>query len=67
MLRPGTVTVTRGREEVVVVFQRVPALVCDNCGEEYLDEATVETLHGLTRVYVQQGAAVVVRPFPVAA
>ena len=34
----GTATVTLERDGVTLVFKNVPAMVCDNCGEEYLDE-----------------------------
>ena len=37
---PGSVTVTFEREGTVVVIKAVPASVCQDCGEYYLDEAT---------------------------
>jgi YgiT-type zinc finger domain-containing protein len=40
--RPGTVTVTLERDGATVVVNQVPAMVCDNCGEYYLDEAMTE-------------------------
>ena len=33
----GTVSVTLTRGKTVVVFREVPAQVCPNCGEYYLD------------------------------
>jgi len=45
--RPGKATVTLERGKTVLVFKAVPANVCENCGEYYLDEATTEIL--LTR------------------
>ncbi len=36
---PGSTTVTLEREGLVLVVKGVPARVCENCGEEYLDEA----------------------------
>ena len=36
----GTTTVTLERGGTTVVIKAVPAGVCDNCGEEYVDETT---------------------------
>ncbi len=38
--RPGTTTVTLTRGETTLVVKGVPACVCSNCGEEYVDDAT---------------------------
>ncbi len=38
--RPGTATLTLERGPLTMVVRHVPAQVCDNCGEEYIDEAT---------------------------
>ncbi len=40
----GKTTVTLERDETVIVFRGVPAEVCDNCGEAYLDEAVTKSL-----------------------
>lgn len=50
--RPGKVTVTLERGTTVVVVRDVPAEVCENCGEYYLDAPVAE------RVYRQGEAAV---------
>jgi YgiT-type zinc finger domain-containing protein len=42
--RPGTATVTLERDVLTLVIKSVPARVCENCGEEYLDEPTVSQL-----------------------
>lgn len=36
--RPGKATVTLERDGVTMVIKGVPARVCPNCGEEYVDE-----------------------------
>ena len=36
----GTVTVTLQRGAAIIIIKSVPAEVCENCGEYYLDEAT---------------------------
>ena len=37
-VRPGTATVPLERDGLILVVKGVPARVCENCGEEYLDE-----------------------------
>ena len=41
---PGHVTVTLERGNTVVVIKDVPAQVCQDCGEYYLDQATTARL-----------------------
>ncbi|HET6497045.1 MAG TPA: type II toxin-antitoxin system MqsA family antitoxin [Thermoleophilia bacterium] len=40
--QPGTTTVTLERDALTFVAKDVPAMVCANCGEEYLDSSTTE-------------------------
>jgi len=42
--RPGKTTVTLERDGLTLVFRNVPAEVCENCGEAYVDEATARDL-----------------------
>ena len=42
--RQGKATVTLEREGTTLVIKGVPASICDNCGEEYVDEATSDRL-----------------------
>jgi YgiT-type zinc finger domain-containing protein len=59
----GWVTVTLEREGVIVVFKRVPAEVCDNCGEYYLsDEVTGELLKRAEEA-IASGAEVEIRRY----
>ena len=48
---PGLATVTLERGPTVVIVREVPAEVCRNCGEYYLDEAVA------TKVYREAEAA----------
>jgi YgiT-type zinc finger domain-containing protein len=41
---PSTVTLTLERDNITIIFKRVPALVCGNCDEEYVNEETVDKL-----------------------
>ncbi|HWS03910.1 MAG TPA: type II toxin-antitoxin system MqsA family antitoxin [Gammaproteobacteria bacterium] len=45
--QPGLVTVTLQRGNTVVIIKEVPAHVCQNCDEYYLDEPVAQ------RVYAQ--------------
>ena len=51
--KSGKVTVTLERGNLTLVIKSVPALVCENCGEEYLDEdisaSLMETADGVAR------------------
>ena len=42
--RPGTATLTFTRDGTTLVIKGVPADVCANCGEEYVNEATTAQL-----------------------
>lgn len=61
--RPGQVTVTLERQSATVVVRRVPAEVCTNCGEEYVDEATAASLLATAETAVRQGVEVDVRGY----
>jgi len=38
------VTFTLERDDVIIVFKNVPALVCENCGDFYLTSETTKML-----------------------
>ncbi len=44
-ISPGTVTVTLERGSTVLLIKEVPAQVCTQCGEYYLDEHTTRRLY----------------------
>ncbi len=54
----GTVTVTLERNDSVVVIKDVPAQVCDDCGEYYLDEAVTKRIYALAEVALERHAEV---------
>ena len=60
------VTVTLEREKTTLVFKNVPAEVCENCGEAYVDEVTTEQLLLTAESAVKAGVQVEVREFIVA-
>ncbi len=59
----GTVTVTLERGGTTLVFKGVPAEVCDNCGEQYVDEKTTGKLLGEANLAVKAGVQVEVRAY----
>jgi YgiT-type zinc finger domain-containing protein len=61
--RSGTATVTLERDEMVLVFRRVPAEVCEVCGEEYVDEETTARLLLAAEEAARTGVQVDVREY----
>jgi len=62
-LKPGKVTVTLERKGATLVFKGVPAQVCPNCGEEYVDEKVSATLFKRADELAKEGAQVDVREY----
>jgi YgiT-type zinc finger domain-containing protein len=56
-VRPGEPTVTLDREGPTLVIKHVPARVCPNCGEEYVDEAMTARAGALVDVREYVAAA----------
>ena len=50
----ATVTLTRGA--TILVIRGVPARICRNCGEEYVDEAAALRAPAAARVQSRRGA-----------
>lgn len=63
---PGTTTVTLERDSLTLVVKGVPAQVCDNCGEAYMDEETTRRLLETAEAEDQAGAQVEVRQYKAA-
>ena len=61
--QPGAVTVTLERGKTTLVIKNVPAQVCENCGEAYVDETITEQLLMVAEVAVNAGVQVEVREF----
>lgn len=59
-------SVTLERRETTVVIKAVPAGVCANCGEEYIDETTTAAVMLLAETAALTGAPVEVRQFAAA-
>lgn len=61
--RPGKATVTLERDEVTLVIKGVPAMVCPNCGEEYIDEEITERLLQAAEEAAKTGVQVDIREY----
>ena len=61
--RPATATVTLERGGTTLVVKGVPAEICANCGEEYVDAETTELLLRTAEEAVRSGVQVSVRDY----
>lgn len=59
----GQVTVTLQRGETTVIFKKVPADVCENCGEYYLSQEVAQQLMQRAEESVKSGAEVEILRF----
>jgi YgiT-type zinc finger domain-containing protein len=60
---PGTTTTTLTRGKLTFVVRDVPARVCPNCGEAYIEEETATRLLATAEQLAQAGAQVDVREY----
>lgn len=56
--QPGQVTVTLERNDTIVILKGVPAEVCENCGEYYLDRLVTNQVLKRAEEAVNKGAEV---------
>ena len=61
--RPGKTTVVLQRGSATVVINDVPAQVCENCGEEYLDERVAESVLSAAEASARAGVRVEIRDY----
>ena len=54
----GLVTVTLERDESSVIIKRVPAEVCNNCGEYYLSDLITQQVLQRAEVAINNGAEI---------
>ena len=59
----GSATITLERGELVVVFKKVPARVCQVCSETYVDDSTTEQLLRTAETISEAGVQVDIRTF----
>jgi YgiT-type zinc finger domain-containing protein len=61
--QPGKVTVTLERDEMTLVIKGVPAEVCSNCGEQYIDEEVSAQLLKIAEEVAHSGVQVDIRKY----
>jgi len=61
--RSGTATLTLTRSGTTLVIKSVPASVCANCGEEYVDERTTARLLNIAEEAARLGVEVDIREY----
>ena len=59
----GYATITLEREGVTIVFQNVPAQICENCGEEYVSAEVTKHLIRMAEEAVNSGVSFEVRRY----
>lgn len=65
-VRDGKATVTLQRGPTTLVVKGVPARVCPNCGEHYVDEPTSRELLKTAEDVARAGVQVEVREYAIA-
>ena len=60
---PGHATGVLDRGESTLVFREVPARVCPNCGEEYVEDEVAAELLKAAESAIQTGVRVEVREY----
>jgi YgiT-type zinc finger domain-containing protein len=58
--RPGKTTVVLQRQGATVVINDVPARVCENCGEDYVDEEVAGSVSAAAEASARAGIRVYV-------
>lgn len=66
MMKPGYTTVVLNRGDATVIFKHVPALVCDDCGEYFLDEITTKEIYQRADTSFESGQEISIATFAVA-
>lgn len=61
--KKGHTTVTLNRDDATIVFKDVPAEICENCGEYYLEEKTTDLLLSRANQAIKNGAVLEVQKF----
>lgn len=64
--KPGTATLVLERDGLTMVLKGVPAEVCENCGEEYIDEPAAAAVLDKAEQAVREGVRVEVCDYVVA-
>lgn len=61
--RPGKTTVVLQRGGATVVVNEVPGRVCENCGEEYVEESVAEGILADAEAAARAGVRIEIRDY----
>ena len=64
--RDGDVSVTLERDGMTIVFKQVPAHICANCGEEYVNDQIASRLLKIAEESLSSGIMVDIRQYKAA-
>ena len=64
--KPQRVSLTLERPPTTLVIRSVPAQVCENCGEQYVDEGTTAELLRQAEAAALAGVELEIRPYAAA-
>ena len=59
----GITTVTLEKAGATVVFKHVPAMICDNCGEKYVDNIVTNELLTKAKDIISNGVEIDIRDY----
>lgn len=59
----GLTTVTLEKNDSTIVFKHVPALVCNNCGEKYIEDMVSAELLKKGQEIIRNGVEVDIREY----
>ena len=65
--KEGFATITLEKKGSTIVFKEVPAQVCDNCGEKYIDGEITKDLLSIAREIIKKGVEIDIRKYEKAA
>ncbi len=66
MMKPGRTTVVLTKNEATVIFKHVPAIICDDCGDYFLDEQTATDVYNRAQQVFSSGQELAISTFEVA-
>ena len=54
----GKTSITFERQNATVVVKSIPANVCDNCGEAFIDETIARSVHRIVETELKKGVEI---------
>ena len=59
----GSTTITLEKDGSTIIFKHVPALVCDNCGEKYVDSTVTKEVLQKAKDIQKNGVEIDIREY----